>query len=650
VTLSLPPATTYKEIRFTIKAVDITNTITISPNGSDNIEGANSSITLTVLNEVVVLQNSGAEWLKVGGFGSDGNVKTIYSDNDTVTGDREIELDGYTVGFLGGGVGIGTATPQADLEIVGSGTVLKTTGGSSHFDFNGRDMMYLDFTGGNNNLHPFYIDYVYNNSFTGTDITGDASAGNATIIKIEASVDDSNPLLGTNKLVGWTASVQGSINDSENARLYGGDLGGGAMNTGSNGNITNGGAGVGIRLVPSVNSYIPYSTGIEIFSQESATNSYGYQTGLKLGNSSSTKVFKNGITILDQVVQSGIFVANNNQNGGRLLYTNTGTWSTILDLDAESTGAAINFKGGAKFKATGSNASQLNLDGNLVVETPHSIKIEDLSSQTSLTPDNLVFSISGQLYRKDFADIPVNVFGGVANTRGIYYNDLVTGLLRVDTDFIYDGATKRMGLGFTNAPLYQFHQRLNTDDLAAMVIEKDYQGTTNTSSKFNLVLWGRDHDNGYSEHSSGIGFGTRGDLVAVNGDDVRAGIFYRQNGILSFHTRSGNLANGEGERVTILNNGNVGFGITTPSQTVHVNGSMRLTGAFYDSNNSAGTANQILSSTATGTDWIDVQDPAAGMDAVVSNRSYIDNTAALLDLSSGQVYYNTTSNAFVVLP
>jgi hypothetical protein len=61
-----------------------------------------------------------------------------------------------------------------------------------------------------------------------------------------------------------------------------------------------------------------------------------------------------------------------------------------------------------------------------------------------------------------------------------------------------------------------------------------------------------------------------------------------------------------------------------------------------------GTAAKYLAVESDG-DVIEV-DPAAGMDAVVANRSYVDNTAALVDLLSGQVYYNTTSNAFVVLP
>ena len=68
----------------------------------------------------------------------------------------------------------------------------------------------------------------------------------------------------------------------------------------------------------------------------------------------------------------------------------------------------------------------------------------------------------------------------------------------------------------------------------------------------------------------------------------------------------------------------------------------------YGNGTVTGTATKYLAVESDG-DVIEV-DPAAGMDAVVANRSYVDNTAALVDLSSGQVYYNTTSNAFVVLP
>ncbi len=52
-------------------------------------------------------------------------------------------------------------------------------------------------------------------------------------------------------------------------------------------------------------------------------------------------------------------------------------------------------------------------------------------------------------------------------------------------------------------------------------------------------------------------------------------------------------------------NDRVGIGTTSPGQELNVAGNARVTGAYYDSTNSPGTSGQILSSTATGTDWID---------------------------------------------
>jgi hypothetical protein len=56
----------------------------------------------------------------------------------------------------------------------------------------------------------------------------------------------------------------------------------------------------------------------------------------------------------------------------------------------------------------------------------------------------------------------------------------------------------------------------------------------------------------------------------------------------------------------IVEHGKVGIGTVDPSQSLHVDGSMRLTGAFYDGNNSAGTSGQALVSTGTGVGWSDV--------------------------------------------
>jgi hypothetical protein len=90
--------------------------------------------------------------------------------------------------------------------------------------------------------------------------------------------------------------------------------------------------------------------------------------------------------------------------------------------------------------------------------------------------------------------------------------------------------------------------------------------------------------------------------AAIKGGTQTAG--NTADGFLAFYTDSSG-ANSMQERMRIISNGNVGIGTITPSQKLHVSGSARVTGAYYDSGNSAGTAGQVLSSTATGTDWID---------------------------------------------
>ena len=47
----------------------------------------------------------------------------------------------------------------------------------------------------------------------------------------------------------------------------------------------------------------------------------------------------------------------------------------------------------------------------------------------------------------------------------------------------------------------------------------------------------------------------------------------------------------------------VGIGTTVPSQSLHVQGNARISGAVYDSTNVSGTLGQVLQSTATGTIW-----------------------------------------------
>jgi hypothetical protein len=60
-------------------------------------------------------------------------------------------------------------------------------------------------------------------------------------------------------------------------------------------------------------------------------------------------------------------------------------------------------------------------------------------------------------------------------------------------------------------------------------------------------------------------------------------------------------------------NDRVGIGTTSPTQELHVDGNIRITGAIYDSNNQAGSSGQILQSTGSGIEWTDSSSGSSGI-------------------------------------
>ncbi len=95
----------------------------------------------------------------------------------------------------------------------------------------------------------------------------------------------------------------------------------------------------------------------------------------------------------------------------------------------------------------------------------------------------------------------------------------------------------------------------------------------------------------------------QGDISLVGGGE--------NYGILSPISQGMQIAVGDGASVssplTTFDgvNQRVGIGTNTPTQRLHVFGSARVDGGYYDSSNSQGTSGQVLSSTGTATSWID---------------------------------------------
>lgn len=111
------------------------------------------------------------------------------------------------------------------------------------------------------------------------------------------------------------------------------------------------------------------------------------------------------------------------------------------------------------------------------------------------------------------------------------------------------------------------------------------------------------------------------------------------NGVLGTdYTNVIKIGDGSGnDRILITAAGQMGLGTAatgTPTDTLHVGGTFRLTGAYYDSTNSAGTAGQVLASTGAGTQWITFDKLLTTKVTITSAQLLTSNTTPIVVIAN----------------
>ena len=131
--------------------------------------------------------------------------------------------------------------------------------------------------------------------------------------------------------------------------------------------------------------------------------------------------------------------------------------------------------------------------------------------------------------------------------------------------------------------------------------------------------------------------GTDGDVVQLyNGASGTTKVL-----ALGASGNDGTIYSQFGDLILQQSAGNVGIGTTSPSQKLHVSGNARVTGAYYDSNNLPGTSGQVLSSTATGTDWVSLSE-ISGVDGT-GTTNYVAKWADTDTITNSVIYDNGTN-------
>ncbi|NIP23833.1 MAG: hypothetical protein GWN67_03565, partial [Phycisphaerae bacterium] len=168
-------------------------------------------------------------------------------------------------------------------------------------------------------------------------------------------------------------------------------------------------------------------------------------------------------------------------------------------------------------------------------------------------------------------------------------------------------------------------------------------GTTNPLSKLSVVGAGYFRDNvgiGTSTPEAKLSIQMRGQPNPTIPSLVAPGLVIK-NGSWNFGNQLEVQDSSGNTRFLVDSAGNVGIGVTSPTEKLEVAGNEKVTGdlkvdgSYFDSSSDAGTAGQILSSTGAGTNWTNL--PSGG------DSDWTISGSDMYSAVSGNVGIGTTS-------
>jgi hypothetical protein len=515
-----------------------------------------------------------------------------------------------------GSVGIGTESPTSKLTVVGgvlvSGVVTATS-----------------FSGSGTNLTGIVTSIV-----AGTNITVSGSTGQVTInssgVSISTNTTNQNQFIpyaiGTGSTTGLGVSTTGLVFNP------------------SSGNV-------GIATTNPLQKL--HVLGNLLVAAGSSTGQHITQKAYEL----------NSGTLSWEGSAGQLFSITNNLTSGSIFSVNDVSGIPSIDVNANGTVSMVSYGGNLGIGTT-NPTSKLHVVGNVNIS---GISTLGVTSATNLTTQQL--NVSGL---STFAGITTHtaaLFGTQASFTGIVTSaqlDLTASATASDSILYLSGApTGSSGtnglfgigaLSFSDTDIIaDFTHSVNS--YAQLVVQNKNSGSSSSAD----IVVNNDRSAGTTYYGD---FGINGTTFAAGGPfgDVDGTYLYSAGGTLSLGSLNAydvKIATNNTERVRIFSTGEVGIGTTTktgtasqrlqvtggayvsgnlgigttnPSQTLHVQGNARVTGAVYDSTNSPGTSGQVLQSTVSGTQWTTAAAGGGGsgkFDTTIDNVLYVQPTGTL---------------------